>query len=77
MRPECTHHQRRKTHLLLTNKRTPQHTDSLADHAHIEFQGRSEPVYDFLQSGIILELKAIPERPLGGAVLALLRGNRF
>ena len=32
-----------------------------------------EPVDDFLERRVVLELEAVPERPLGVAVLVLLR----
>ena len=65
------------THLLLTQERTPQHTDTLADHADVKLVLPLEPVDDFLECRVARELEAIPERPLDLSILALLGSDRL
>jgi hypothetical protein len=65
------------THLLLADERAPQHANLLAHHAHLQIVICLEPRHDVLQSGIIVELKPIPKRPLGRTVFVLLGSNRF
>lgn len=36
-----------------------------------------EPLYDLLQSRVIMELEAVPERPLSGSILILRSSNRL
>ena len=59
--------------LLLANERAPEHADSLRDHADVQFVLASEPVDNLLERRVVLELEAVPERPLRVAVLILLR----
>ena len=65
------------TYLLLSDERTPKHTDTLTDHAHIQRMLLPEPSDELLQRRVILELKTVPKRPLHTTVLALLRGDRL
>jgi len=53
-----------ETHLSLADEGRPKHYDTLGSHADFEVVILLEPIHDLLQSGIILELKPIPQRPL-------------
>ena len=59
--------------LLLADERAPEHADALRDHADLKLVLALEPVDDLLERRVVLELEAVPERPLGVAVLVLLR----
>ena len=67
----------RGTHLLFPDERTPQHADTLADHADLQLVLGPEPLDHLLQRGIVLELETIPKRPLSGTVFVLRCRNRF
>ena len=53
-----------KLDLLPRGERAPQHADTLTDHGNGETVLLPEPVDNILQSGIIPELEAVPERPV-------------
>ena len=59
--------------LLLADERAPEHADALADHADLELVLALEVVHDLLERRVVLELEAVPERPLRVSVLVLLR----
>ena len=60
-------------YLLLGEERAPEHADALRDHADLKLVLALEPVDDLLERRVVLELEAVPERPLRVAVLVLLR----
>lgn len=62
-------------YLLFANKRAPEHTNSLADHANLELLLCLEPVDDLLQRRVVIELESIPERPFDLTIFALLGGD--
>ncbi len=65
------------THLLLANKRAPEHADPLADHGNVELVLLLEPRDNFFEGGVILEFETVPQRPLRRPVLVLLGRYRF
>ena len=65
------------THLLLANKRAPEHADPLADHGNVELVLLLEPCDNVFESGVVLEFETVPQRPLCRPVLFLLGGYRF
>ena len=64
-------------HLLLADERTPQHADTLAHHGDVKLVVVLEEVHDLLQRRVVLELKAVPERPLRFIILVLGSGDRL
>ena len=57
----CEAQQRdRYTHLLLANKRAPEHADPLADHGNVELVLLLEPRDDLFESGVVLEFETVP-----------------
>jgi len=70
-------HQCRELHrqpllaLLLADERAPQHADALADHRDIKLVLVLEKVDDLLESGIVVELETVPERPFSLPVFLL------
>lgn len=64
-------------YLLLANERAPEHANALADHRDLKLVLLLEPVNDLRERRVVLELEAVPERPLGRAVLLLGREDRL
>ena len=60
-----------KSYLLLADEGTPEHADALAQHIDLKVVDLLEPVDDLPQGRIVLELNAVPERPVSVAILAL------
>src|SRR5260370_38558383 len=52
------------THLLLANKRAPEHADPLADHGDVELVFLLEPCDNVFESGVVLEFETVPQRQL-------------
>lgn len=64
-------------HLFLSDERTPEHADALADHGDVELVLLLEPRDDLLEGRIVLEHEAIPQRPLRRPVLVCLGRYRL
>lgn len=63
--------------LLLPDERAPEHADALRDHADLELVLGAEPVDDLAQRRVVVELEAVPQRPLRAPVLVLRRRDRL
>jgi hypothetical protein len=76
-RAQPTRAQQQRTHLLLSDKRAPEHANSLADHGNFELVLLTEPRDDLFESRVVLEFEAVPQRPFRRPVLVLLGRYRF
>ena len=64
-------------YLLLADEGAPQHADTLADHRDFQVVLLLEPVDDVLEGWVAIKGEAVPERPLGIAILVLRGGDGF